>query len=139
MYPKTALKILLGLIIILIIVFVSFRLYLKKPAPIGPTGSFPTAVDMVKIEEVLNKKKQGAELDSNEQQILDNYVAEQVEERYKEIEKKSDEEIKEQGYTQTEVDFILDPSKTIGEELGINGDNQSQPLTQKEIDAILNP
>ena len=53
---------------------------------------------------------------------------------------KTDEERKE-GHTQEEIDFILNPEKTVKEELGIDTglEEKSERHTQEEIDNILNP
>ena len=141
MYPKTALKILLAVVFILIIVFASFWFYSNKSAPTGGlTEESQREIEAAKVEDIVNKKKQGEELDTGEQEVLDVYVEEQVEERREEIDKKSDEEIKEQGYTQNEINFILNPKGTVEEELGIiEEEKEDKSLTQEEIDAILNP
>ena len=132
MSPKTALKILLAIVIIIAILFLG--LYIKKQLDLKRE-----AREAMKIENIINKKKQQGELTAPEQEKLDAFIEEKVEVKRQELDEKTDEEIKSQGYTQEEVDFILDPKRTIEKELGIEEEGRSEPLTQEEIDAILNP
>lgn len=132
MYPKTALKILLAVVIIVALVFAG--IYVKNRLSGGDK-----AREAQQLEDILNKKKQQQDLTAEEQQKLDAYVDQKVEEKRAELDEKTDEEIKSQGYTQDEVNFILDPEKTVENDLGIGEKVKSNQMTQEEIDAILNP
>ena len=129
MYPKTALKILL--VIILIVVLVFGGLYIKK--------KYDLRNEEGRIEDIISKKKGQQELSQEEQAKLEAYVDQKVEEKRGELNKKTEEEIKTEGYTQTEVNFILDPQRTIEKDLGIAEEKEGSQMTQEEIDAILNP
>ena len=129
MYPKTALKILLVIVLIAVIVFAG--LYIKK--------KYDLKKEEGRIEDIINKKKGQQELSQEEQTKLEGYVNQKVGEKESELNEKTDEEIKTEGYTQDEVDFILDPQRTVEKELGIEEKKESSQMTQKEIDAILNP
>jgi len=129
MYPKTALKILLVIILIVAIVFAVF--YIKKQFDLKKQGQ--------QIEDIINKKKSQEELSQEEQEKLEVYIGQKVEEKRGELNKKTDEEIRAEGYTQAEVNFILDPQRTVEKELGIAEERESTQMTQEEIDAILNP
>jgi FtsZ-interacting cell division protein ZipA len=131
MYPKTALKILLGVIVILAIIFGGF--YVKN------RFFDKEARDARQIEDIIDKKKQQQDLTEEEQQKLKIFVDQKVEEKRDELEQKTEEEIKTEGYTQGEVNFILDPERTVETELGIGEKPENSPMTQEEIDAILNP
>jgi len=129
MNPKTALKILLVIILIAVLVFAG--LYIKK--------KYDLKKEEERIEDIINKKKGQQELSQEEQTKLEVYVNQKVGEKESELNEKTDEEIKTEGYTQDEVDFILDPQRTVEKELGIEEKKESSQMTQKEIDAILNP
>jgi len=129
MYPKTALKILLVIILIVGLVFAG--LYIKK--------QYDLKKQEQQIENIIDKKKSQQELSPEEQEKLKVYIDQKVEEKRGELNKKTDEEIKKEGYTQEEVNFILDPQRTVEKELGIAEEKESRQLTQEEIDAILNP
>ena len=66
-------------------------------------------------------------------------IDEKIEDKYNVLEAESGDGI----YTQDEIDFILNPEKTIEKEMGIINEDDSapktKPLTQEEIDSILNP
>ena len=129
MNPKTALKILLVVVLIAVLVFAG--LYIKK--------KYDLKKEEERIEDIINKKKGQQELSQEEQTKLEVYVNQKVGEKESELNEKTDEEIKTEGYTQDEVDFILDPQRTVEKELGIEEKKESSQMTQKEIDAILNP
>jgi len=129
MYPKTALKILLVVVLIAVLVFAG--LYIKK--------KYDLKKEEERIEDIISKKKGQQELSQEEQTKLEVYVNQKVGEKESELNEKTDEEIKTEGYTQDEVDFILDPQRTVEKELGIEEKKESSQMTQKEIDAILNP
>lgn len=129
MYPKTALKILLVIILIAAIIFAG--LYIKK--------RYDLRKEEGKIENIVNKKKGQQELSQEEQAKLEAYVDQKVEEKRGELNKKTEDEIKKEGYTQDEVNFILDPQRSVEKELGIAEEKESSQMTQEEIDAILNP
>jgi len=132
MNPKTALKILLIIIIVVAIIFAG--VYIKNKF-----GLSKEARDAQRMEDILNKEKQKQGLTAEEQQKLDALVDQKVEEKRAELDKKTDEEIKSQGYTQDEVNFILNPEKTVEKDLGIGTKPENKQMTQEEIDAILNP
>ena len=132
MNPKTALKILLIIIIVVAIIFTG--VYIKNKF-----GLSKEARDAQQMEDILNKEKQKQGLTAEEQQKLDALVDQKVEEKRAELDKKTDEEIKSQGYTQDEVNFILNPEKTVENDLGIGTKPENKQMTQEEIDAILNP
>jgi uncharacterized protein YxeA len=132
MYPKTALKILLAVIIVIALVFAG--IYVKNKFGIGKE-----ARDAQQMEDILNKEKQKQELTEEERLRLEAFVSQKIEEKRTELDKKTDEEIKSQGYTQDEVNFILDPEKTVENDLGIGEKVEVNQMTQEEIDAILNP
>ncbi len=129
MYPKTALKILLVIVLITVIVFAG--LYIKK--------KYDLKKEEERIEDIISKKKGQQELSQEEQTKLEVYVNQKVGEKESELNEKTDEEIKKEGYTQDEVDFILNPQRTVEKELGIEEKKESSQMTQEEIDAILNP
>ncbi|MFA4834128.1 MAG: hypothetical protein WC619_04775 [Patescibacteria group bacterium] len=129
MYPKTAFKILLVIILIAVLVFGG--LYIKK--------KYDLKNEEGRIEDIITKKRGQQELSQEEQAKLEVYVNQKVEEKRGELNKKTDEEIKTEGYTQDEVNFILDPQRTIEKDLGIAEKRESSQMTQEEIDAILNP
>lgn len=132
MYPKTALKILLIVFIVAILVFVS--LYIK-----GRSDLKKAAEETDEIENIIGKKKQQQDLLAEEQQKLDAFVGQKVEEKRRGLDQKTEEEIKKEGYTQDEVDFILNPEGIVKKELGIGEKKETKQMTQEEIDAILNP
>jgi ribosomal protein S13 len=129
MYPKTALKILLVIILAVAIVF--GVLYVKN--------QFSPKYQEEQIGDIIDKKKSQQELTEEELEKLEAYVDQKVVEKRNELKKKTEEEIKRDGYSQDEVNFILDPQRTIEKELGIAEEKESKQLTQEEIDAILNP
>lgn len=77
--------------------------------------------------------QQSKELSPTEKLIQDKIKAKTAE-----INKKSPEEIKVNGYTPDEADFILNPQKNVERELGIVSAS-TRALTQEEINNILNP
>jgi len=112
MQPKTAIIILLTLAI-LIALFFTF-LYFKQQSDIhSQQPPISDKSDNTEVEQVSPENM-------SSQQALINQKIQQIRQ---ELNKKSQEEIKSQGYTQEEIDFI--PS--------------DQPYSQEEIDAILNP
>ncbi|MDD5291236.1 MAG: hypothetical protein PHZ04_03955 [Patescibacteria group bacterium] len=129
MYPKTALKILLVIVLIAVLVFAG--LYIKKKYDLKNEES--------RIEDIISKKRGQQELSQEEQEKLNAYIDQKVEEKRSGLNEKTEEEIKTQGYTQDEVNFILDPQRTVEKELGIAEEKESTQMTQEEIDAILNP
>ncbi|MDD5071307.1 MAG: hypothetical protein PHQ42_01070 [Patescibacteria group bacterium] len=129
MHPKTALKILLVVVLAVAIVF--GILYIKN--------RFSPKYQEEQIEDIIGKKKSQQELTEEEQKKLEAYIGQKVEEKRSELNKKTEEEIKNDGYSQDEVNFILDPQRTIEKELGIAEEKKGNQLTQEEIDAILNP
>jgi len=129
MYPKTALKILLVVVLIAVLVFAG--LYIKK--------KYDLKKEEERIEDIISKKKGQQELSQEEQTKLEVYVNQKVGEKESELNEKTEEEIKKEGYTQDEVNFILDPQRTVEKELGIEEERESNQMTQEEIDAILNP
>lgn len=132
MYPKTALKILLAVIAITAIIFAG--VYIKNKF-----GISKEARDAQQMEDILNKEKQKQELTEEERLRLEAFVSQKVDEKRAELDQKTDEEIKTQGYNQDEVNFILNPEKTVEKELGIGEKVEVNQMTQEEIDAILNP
>ena len=129
MYPKTALKILLVIVLIAGLVFAG--LYIKK--------KYDLKREEGKIENIISKKRGQQELSQEEQAKLEAYVNQKVEEKRSELNEKTEEEIKKEGYTQAEVNFILDPQRSVEKELGIEEKKEGNQMTQEEIDAILNP
>ena len=129
MYPKTALKILLVVVLIAVLVFAG--LYIKK--------KYDLKKEEERIEDIISKKKGQQELSQEEQTKLEVYVNQKVGEKESKLNEKTEEEIKKEGYTQDEVNFILDPQRTVEKELGIEEERESNQMTQEEIDAILNP
>lgn len=76
---------------------------------------------------------------------IEEVVQKRIEEKRQEIEKKPESEVKTKGYTQEEVNFILDPEKTVKQELGItpatstNASTSAVYYTPDQIEDILNP
>ncbi|MDD5032039.1 MAG: hypothetical protein PHR36_03255 [Patescibacteria group bacterium] len=128
MYPKTALKILLVIILAIALVFTTF--YIKKQSDLKKQEK--------QIGEIVDKKKGQQEFSEEDQAKLDAYIDQKIEEKRSELDKKTEAEIKKDGYTQAEVDLILDPRRAVEKELGIEEKKEGRQMTQEEIDAILN-
>jgi len=117
-------SIIIILILFLAIVFIFSVLYLMNRQPINQT--------VVPIN-VTNQEQ------LSQQQKINQEITDKVQEKMQAIEAKSPEEIKENGYSQDEVNFILDPVKTAEKEMGIKQESSPKPYTPQEVDKILNP
>lgn len=144
MYPKTALKI-LGIITVCIAIFFIFLFIKQKSNLKSLKTNNQESVDVniesivdVNIESIIKRKNKGEKIEEENQKQLEEIIKEKIEEEYQKLQEKAEKGNKEE-YTQKEVNFILNPEKTIKKELGIEIEDQTNPYTQEEIDNILYP
>jgi len=139
MQPKTALVVLLTITIILSIFFAF--LYVKQNT--NKTGDVfnktSQELDEAGLKGAIDKSHQAEGLTPAEEEQLDKAINKKIDDRVKQLESKSEEEIKTQGYTQAELDFIANPEATIKEELGLESEQDKVNFfTQEELDKIAN-
>lgn len=129
MRPRTAIIILTTILLVALVVI--YILYIRSN-------------EQIKSKELpLNKNQasqieNGKEVLSPEEQKKENLIQKEIEEKKRIIDNKTPEEIKTEGYTRDEADFILNPRGNIERELNLNQNKTSNELTQDEINAILN-
>ncbi len=129
MKPRTAIIILITILLVALVAI--YILYIRSN-------------EQIKSKELpLNKNQasqieNGKEVLSPEEQKKENLIQKEIEEKKRIIDNKTPEEIKTEGYTRDEADFILNPRGNIERELNLNQNKTSNELTQDEINAILN-
>ena len=131
MQPKTAFKI-LGIVVLFVAIFLVFIFIKQKSNLKLLEENNQEYYDSLEV----NKAKP----EEAKEKLVEEVINKEIEEKYQKLEEKTDAE-KLEGYTQSEVDFILNPEKTVKEELGIDVESEEKPkiLTQEEVDNILNP
>jgi len=119
MSPKLALSILAVIAIIMAGIF-SF-LYFKQEAD-------------------KNSKNLKTEIILSEEEKKEKLIEQKISEKYAEIDSKTPEEIKENGFTQEQLDFMANPRQSIEEELGMQPEKKMpKRYTQEELDTMANP
>lgn len=129
MKPRTAIIILTTILLVALVVI--YILYIRSN-------------EQIKSKELPLNKNQASQIEngkealSPEEQKKENLIQKEIEEKKRIIDNKTPEEIKTEGYTRDEADFILNPRGNIERELNLNQNKTSNELTQDEINAILN-
>lgn len=141
MQTRKAILIILFIAIVGFIIFTFFyfeKQYIIDLNDIDNNRQKAMEISLVELNDIIKKKNNGGELTDYEEKQLKLVVDEKILEKMQELRKIPEENIKKHGYTQNQVDFILNPNKTIEKELGIEYEEINNPLTEEEAGAILN-